>query len=208
MTAPIRLASLVAGALQLLALTAMAAEPTRVAACATPAQTDQVRAFYQAAETPPATFQATRPLGLPEGIIASALPPQQAMGVPGRHFRQIWASLLDWGNVTLLIMKGGNVFEIQGPVHPGKDSTTSRFFNLEYGVGGAGGHLRPDLLASIYAIAFSSSKGNMRGVAFYDAAGDSPFAVYMREEGPLEEERQAAFQKTWDLMAQMERACP
>ena len=178
------------------------------AACASAEQVDQVRAFYAASEAPPATFQATGRLGLTEGIIASALPPDKAMGVSGQHFRDIWASLQDWGIVTLLILKGGNVFEIQGPVRPGKDSTISNYFNLEYGVGGAGGHLRPDLLGSIYAIALNSSKGNIRGVAFYDAVGDSPFAVYMREDEEITAERQAAFEKTWDLMAGLERACP
>ncbi len=198
----------VAGWALAVAATAGRADEVQVAAaCPSPQEAARVREFYADQDPLPATFIAARRLKMPEALVAASLGSKQVRGVAGKHFRDIWASMADWDEAIFLVMKGGHVFEIMGPVHSGKDSTESSYFNLDYGVGGAGGHLRPDRIGSVYAINLSSGKGDMRGVAFYGADGEQAFAVYLGSEGKVPDHLKPRFDETWDLMAGMEPAC-
>jgi putative heme iron utilization protein len=151
--------------------------------CATPDQAKQVQEHYKT--EPGMPFQAARTLKLNEAVIASALPKAQAAGTGAANFPAIWEGLKGLDAVTL-IMKGGNVFEIRGTIPGGEPSTRSKFFNLKDGIG-LGGHLRPDLLGAIYAVAIPGKEKDQvsRAVIFLDAAtGDSNFAVVAGGEGP------------------------
>lgn len=157
---------------------AIAAEPI----CATKSQVEVVRAAF-AKPAPPALFAAAKELKLPEALIASALPAAQAYGVEATHFQTVWKSLETWDNSVFVVMKGGNVFETYGKVFAGEPSKRSNFFNLHGDGAGMSGHLRPDLLSSIYVIALPGKDSVMRGVVFYDTAGEASFAVYVPGEG-------------------------
>lgn len=178
--------------------------------CASPEQAAQVRAFYADKETPPAPLMAARDIKLPEEIIASALPPDRALGIAGAHFPTVWNSLIEWQKATLIVIKGGHVFEVHGPVHKGEPSQKSKFFNLDSEGAGASGHLRPDLVRSMYALSLPRKDGgSILGVAFYDASGDSAFGVYIPGEGgPVSDAAKAQFKKTWDQIAALPRYCP
>jgi putative heme iron utilization protein len=193
----------------LLAAEIASAEETRPN-CASPEQAAQVRAFYAGKETPPAPLMAARDIKLPEETIASALPLDRALGVAGAHFPAVWNSLVEWEKATLLVIKSGHVFEVHGPVHKGEPSQKSKFFNLDSEGPGASGHLRPDLVRSIYAISLPGKDGgSILGVAFYDASGDSAFGVYIPGEGgPVSDAGKAQFKKTWDQIAALPRYCP
>ncbi len=181
-----------------LAAAASAAEPM----CATPAQTETVRAAF-AKPKPPAPFAAARELKLPEALVVSALPQSQAYGVAATHFRDVWKSLETWDRAVFVVMKGGHVFEVHGKVFAGEPSKRSNFFNLHGDGAGMSGHLRPDLLASIWVL--SPPGEGMRGVLFYDAAGEPAFGIYLPGEG---ETPSAALVRQFEATAREIRALP
>lgn len=174
--------------------------------CATPEQAQKVRELYAKPPSPP-PFMAAPKLGLPEAIVLSALPPDQALGVPGSAFMKVWESLQGWDRSLTLVLKAGNVFEIHGPIMPGEPSKTSQFFNLKYPEAGLGGHLRPDLIAAIYAVSLQAREGQLRGVTFLDANGDNAFNVFLPESNEPTAAEVAQFEKTRALIAGMPRAC-
>lgn len=146
--------------------------------CATPQQTQQIREFYRNnAMTMPVI--ASRKLGLPEAVVASGLPPQQAASAPGKDFAEIWEAMMSWKEATFLIMKGANVFEVLSGIGKIERSKTSAYTNIEY-VHPMRGHLRPDLYESIYAVSLPGKDDEAaRGILFYDAQGASVFGVFM-----------------------------
>jgi putative heme iron utilization protein len=177
-----------------------------VAACASDADRARVSPLYATNPVPP-PFMAAGQLGLPEGIIASALPYSQAVGVAGSHFPEIWQSLQGWEDAVTLVLKGGSVFEIHGRIPPGEPSTRSQFFNLKAADAGLGGHLRPDLIGAIYAISLVGREGPLRGVTFVDQKGEGIFGVYLPESRDPAPGLVAQFEKTRALMAALPRAC-
>lgn len=175
--------------------------------CPSNADRARVASLYAASPVPP-PFMAAGQLGLPEGVVASSLPSSLALGVEGRHFPEIWRSLQTWDQALTLVLKGGNVFEIHGPIPPGEPSTRSQYFNLKNDGGGLGGHLRPDLIGAIYAVNLTGREGPMRGLTFVDQKGEGVFGVYLPEGRDPPPALVAQFQRTWDLMAAMPRLCP
>lgn len=146
--------------------------------CATPQQTQQIREFYRNnAMTMPVI--ASRKIELPEAVVASGLPPEQAASAPGKDFAEIWGAMMSWKEATFLIMKGANVFEVLSGIGKIERSKTSAYTNIEY-VHPMRGHLRPDLYESIYAVSLPGKDGEAaRGILFYDAQGASVFGVFM-----------------------------
>jgi len=177
--------------------------------CATQEQTQKIRQFL--AENPgmlPAI--ATRSLKLPEAVIASGLPAEQAVGTSKDGFAKVWESITSWTEATTMIIKDGSVFEVQGPLPPGEPSTRSKYFNLGTHQGaGLGGHVRPDLLSSIYPIAVAGEGGAAtRGVVFHGPSGESVFSVYVSAEGsqPSAEDL-VKFEATMALIKSVPRVC-
>lgn len=181
------------------------------ALCASAEQ--QAKAAPAIAQSPAAMPpNAARALGLPELAYVSALPKEQRRLVSGAAFVQVWQSLQQWPEAMTLIMKGPNVFEIFGPVNKGENSTRSAFFNLEKTKeGGVAGHLRPDLYSAAAVVALKNKEGAaaIRGVLFYDAAGESVFGVFVPAEGSqvAPPETVKAFEATWALAATLPPVC-
>lgn len=177
-----------------------------LALCATAEQKAQVAPLYTGSPVP-APFMAAMKLGLPEAVVASALPATQATGVSGTEFSKVWSSLQSWDQALTLVIKGANVFEIHGRIPAGAPSTKSAFFNLQAGDAGLGGHLRPDLIGAIYAINLNGAEGPMRGVTFLDLQGAGLFGVYLPEGREASSALIAQFDSTQALMASMPRLC-
>lgn len=175
--------------------------------CATLEQAAKVREAYAAPPAAP-TFMAAGKLGLPEGVLLSALDAKAATGTTGAGFQTVWESLQAWPDATTVVVKGGNVLEVRGRVPAGAPSTKSSFYNLKQEGAGLSGHLRPDLLGAIYAVDLAGAQGPLRGVTFVDAAGDSLFGVYLPEGSGDKPELAAAFAKTRAVIAGLPRACP
>jgi len=175
------------------------------------AQPDQVKHIHDHYTATPGMLPAlaTRTLKLPEEVIASAMP--SAVGTSGEHFLQVWDSMQAWDAAVFIVMKGGNVFETRGKILAGEKSQRSNYFNLDEGAG-MSGHLRPDLVSSIYAMELPGRQpgGETLGIVFYDASGENIFGVYATEAGegaivppPLK----AQFEKTRALISSLPRVC-
>jgi putative heme iron utilization protein len=145
--------------------------------CATPAQAQQVQAFYK---QNPATMPviAARRLQLAETVVVSGLPAEQAAGTSGAAFTDVWSAMTKWQNALFLIMKDENVFEILSRVGPAEPSKTSKYTNIAYEQP-LRGHLRPDLYSAVYAVALPGKDGKLtRGVLFYDRNDALVFGVF------------------------------
>ena len=193
----------------LLAASAVAFADTPTAAdaqCAALADAARVAALY-AVSPAPMTFAAAPQLKLTEASVASAIPLDMAVGTAGSAFAAVWDTITRWDGALFLIMKGGNVFEVSSKVNQGERSTKSKYFNLGHD-GALSGHLRPDLVSSIYALQLPAREGLTRGVMFYDAKGDNIFGVFAGGEGKQPTTAQLAqFGMTWNLIKGMPRAC-
>ena len=182
------------------------APTTAAAACATTEEAAHITALYSKSPAP-MPFQAQEELKLPESTIASALPGALATGIDGSHFRAVWDSLVRWETAMVMIRKGGNVFEVSTKIVAGEPSKRSKYFNLGHD-SSFSGHLRPDLITSIYAVALPGREGLARGVFFYDAAGDSVFGVFLPGEGATPSAKAVAdFENTWNLLKSLPARC-
>ncbi len=176
--------------------------------CASPEQAAKVSEAYKASPGG-LPFMVNKQLGLTESQVVSALPQGQAIGVATSEFAKVWDTLTKWEHGVVLVVTGGQVLEIHGPIKSGAPSTRSKNFNLSTDGDGMSGHLRPDLLSAIYAISLPGKDDNKtRGVMFMDAEGKSAFGVFMPTEAkPLTQAQIAQFDATWDAMKGMPSAC-
>ena len=177
------------------------------ALCATPAEATTVRAALAGKEPGPLAAVAGA-LKMPEALVMSALPENEAYGVGASHFPVIWKSLETWDDALTLVTKGANIIEIRGQVGLGEPSKRSKFFNVTRKGGGLNGHLRPDLYSSIYGISRVGKESALRGVAFVDQAGEVVFTVYLPSEGetpPASLVKQ--FEGTWALLRSLPALC-
>jgi putative heme iron utilization protein len=175
--------------------------------CATPEQSQAIREFYAGK---PGTLPviAARRLGLPDALVTSGLPGDQAVSAPGSAFADVWAAMTAWQQANFLIMKGQNVFEILSGVAAGAPSKRSSYFNIAY-EHPLRGHLRPDLYGSIYALDMpGDGETPIRGVLFFDTDGALVFGAFISGEalqpGPGEMEKFAA---VWDLVEGRPSVC-
>lgn len=175
--------------------------------CASTDQIAVVRSALAGKEPSPLTATAAA-LKMPEAIVASALPEAQAYGVSATQFQVIWKSLETWDDATTFVIKGPNLFEIQGPVGKGEPSKRSQFFNLHREGPGLAGHLRPDLYSSIYLLEIPGTSSTLRGVVFFDLSGDAVFSVYVPGEGaPAPQSVVEQFSATSTLIRSLPRVC-
>ena len=178
--------------------------------CASAEQTSAVQAFYAEGGGIPWQAQQRGGLDMSEELIASALAPEQAVGANGDAFDDVWTAMTAWQNATILVMKGGNVLETKSGINSGVPSERSAFFNLgdEHPFSG---HLRPDLVSSIYAFELPGDGGRTtRSVAFFGQEGESIFYAAMAGEdpevGPTDEEI-AQFNAVKDVIASKPALC-
>ncbi|MFO1426943.1 MAG: ChuX/HutX family heme-like substrate-binding protein [Steroidobacteraceae bacterium] len=176
------------------------------AACPGTADVQRVAAAYGNGPAP-MPFAVAPQLKLPESTIAAAMPAGMSVGVDGTLFPAVWDSLAAWQDEALImVMKGGNVFEIHAKIPKGEPSTKSKFFNL--GQGHFTGHLRPDLISAIHGVQLQGREGTVRGFFFYDAQGASVFGVFIGgEAGQANANQVADFEKTWNLLKSLPQRC-
>lgn len=184
----------------------VAAQAAADSSCATPQQTQQIREFYRNnAMTMPVI--AARKLKLPEAVVVSGLPPEQAVSAPGKDFAEIWGAMTRWKEVTFLIMKGQNVFEVLSGIGKIERSKSSAYTNIEY-VHPMRGHLRPDLYESIYAVSLPGKDDEAaRGILFYDAEGASVFGAFMTGDISAPASEVAKFDEVMKLVGSKTSVC-
>jgi putative heme iron utilization protein len=184
-----------------------AASTPAPAPCPTAAETARIAAAYAKAPAP-MPFAAAPALQLPEIVVASGLPPALGLSVAGSHFAAVWKSLGDWPAATVMIRKGGSVFEVSTRIPGGEPSKRSNYFNLGHAFPFSG-HLRSDLLTAIQGVKLEGGEGALRGVFFFDASGESVFGVFLPGEGATPDVAAvAAFDRTWALLQSLPPRCP
>jgi putative heme iron utilization protein len=147
-------------------------------------------------------------LNVNEAQVVSTYGDSRAVGVPGDRFHEVWTSLNQWGEVMILITKGGNVFEVISTVRPGEPSKRTKYFNLIGEGAGLSGHLRPDLVSAIYGLLLPTKEGMVRGVMFFGEKGEAVFGVFMGAGGrEPSAEQLGKFTATWNLLKSLPRVC-
>lgn len=179
--------------------------------CATAAQVKQVQEHY-AANPGAMPAIATHTLKLPDALIASALPPDQVYGTTGAGFVPVWESMMAWDTPVAIVIKSGSVLEIRGKIAKGTPSKVSNYFNVDESGLGLSGHLRPDMVTAIYAMDLPTKTANapLRGILFFDGAGDTVFGVFAAGEGegsPAPPALVAQFERTRALVKSMPKVC-
>ena len=158
----------------------------------------------------------SRELELVETKIASGLPPSQSIGVAAsrERFEAIWQSIDTWGednriNIVITV-DGYHAFNFPSKV-PVTQATDHPVLYDAYADRGNGvhGHLNPDLMSMVFASKVPARDGtSLRAVSFYDQDGDLIAGLYASEPGkPTNETVLAGFERTWNLIAGMPRAC-
>jgi putative heme iron utilization protein len=146
-------------------------------------------------------------VGTSEAAVLSAVAAERGAATAGDGFLKVWESLRAWPEAVAIVMKGGHVFEVHGRIAAGEPSKVSHYFNLQ-GHEGLSGHLRPDLVAGIYAVELPGRNGPEYGIAFADEAGGIAFAVYVPAGDEFTPGGLEAWQATRALIASRAPLCP
>jgi putative heme iron utilization protein len=181
-----------------------AVAPAAAALCADAAQAADVR--EQFAEPRANFWTIAARLGLTEAAVLSTVAAERGAATRGEAFATVWESLRTWPEAVAIVLKDGHVFEVHGRIAAGEPSKTSRYFNLQ-GHDGLAGHLRPDLIAGIYAVELPGRTGPEYGVAFADASGSVSFTVYVPAGDEATPEGRAAWQRTRELIGRLPALC-
>jgi len=152
---------------------------------------------------------AARELKLPEAIVASAYSPDQVASTTGDGFTEVWTAMTHLEEVTVLILKDRDVFEISSLIGLGEPSDTNAFYNLSHD-NPFSGHLRPDLYSSIYAVTVPHGEERFgRGIFFYKPDGEAAFGILVSGRGPSPSNQQIAkFDAIMDMIKHLPSACP
>ncbi len=151
--------------------------------CATSDQRQAVEEFL-ADKTPMMPIMAARELKLPEAIVASAYPDDYVASASAEAFDDIWTAMTKLDKVTVLITKGPHVYEVSSGIGAGTRSDTTPFFNLDHD-NAFSGHLMPEMLSSISAVAVPGEEGKVgRGIFFYMPNGEPAFGTLISGNGP------------------------
>ncbi len=152
---------------------------------------------------------AARELNIPEAIVASAYSPDQMASTTGDAFTDVWTTMTNLEEVTVLIIKDRDVFEISSRLGSGEFSDTNSFYNLSHDYPFSG-HLRPDLYSSIYAVTVPFGGERVgRGIFFYEPNGEAAFGILVSGRGPSpSDEEIAKFDEIMAMIKARPSACP
>ena len=165
--------------------------------CASSEQRQIIQDFF--ADNPSMMpVMAARELNMPEAIVASAYSPDQVASTTGDAFTNVWMAMTNLEEVTVLIIKDQDVFEIPSRIGLGKFSDTNSFYNLSHDYPFSG-HLRPDLYSSIYAVAIPYGKERVgRGIFFISRMVKRPLESWcLGEDRVLPVNRLPSLMRSW-----------
>lgn len=185
--------------------------------CATDTEKEQVRAYYGEGKSGKPFAVPARTLDLVESKVASAMPYSKSIGVEGtpQKFRDIWASIEAWGAQTkvgmLLSSNKVHTFNFPSlvPISLPDDGSGIQDIYADNG-DGVHSHVKRSDIALVYAAKLpAGDKGYLtRTITFYDPRGELIFGVLAGEAtGKGDPAAIAGFEKTWELIEGMPRAC-
>ena len=150
-----------------------------------------------------------RELKLPEALVASGYSPDQMASTTGDAFTDVWTVMTSLEEVTVLILKDRDVFEIKSRIGSVEFSDTNSRYNISHDYPFSG-HLRPDLYSSIYAVTVPFGNGRAgRGIFFYEPNGEPSFGILVSGRGPSPSNEQIAkFDEIMAMLKGLPSACP
>jgi|GEM_PF-651451 len=189
---------------------------TAINTCAVPAIQEKVNKFYLGKGKGAPLMIAGRALKLPEALIASALQPEQHIGVKAdaKRIKDIWTTIDQWGeetNVRLVFTMGGShVFDFPSNVPIRQEDLDDGWLDIFADQGdGVRGHLWLDQIKTVYAINLPGSDGTpTRAISFYAADGSLIIGVYASiSTKSYDKAVEPGFEKTWALLKTLPKAC-
>ncbi|MFC3052128.1 hypothetical protein [Kordiimonas pumila] len=184
--------------------------------CANTFETFLVREFYRLHQPGAPAPIASRELAIVEAKVLSGLTEKEALGTKATPARldKILKSLKGWGADNkvgfVLTMDGYHAWVFPTEVPVKSRSSRKGFVEVSAGNGkSAIGQINPDRVSTIYVQDIPARDGTrIRGLNFYDLQGDLIFGLYGTEAGkPVNNDIVVGFEKTWDLIEEMPRAC-
>jgi len=152
-----------------------------------------------------------------ESKVSSSFSDQKALGTTSTPevFKEVWKSVDAWGEDTpikiVITVDGWQAFAYPTTVPvTRKEEHANGFYDVFADDGkGVRGHINPDLVSLIYAVKLPAGDGTFqRSLSFYGETGDLILGLYATEGGkPQNEAAIAGFDKSWDLLKSMPRAC-
>ncbi|MEM9570373.1 MAG: ChuX/HutX family heme-like substrate-binding protein [Pseudomonadota bacterium] len=159
---------------------------------------------------------ASRKLALPELLVVTGLPPEQAIGtqMTPEILKDVWTSMDAWGEQasvrTVFTMGGEHVLEFPGYIPVRQADLDDGWLDI-YADGGAGvhGHLWLNRVGSAHAIERANkNKQLFRSISFYAPEGHLIMGVYASVPGtPADPKAVEGFERTRALLASMPRLC-
>ena len=115
--------------------------------------------------------------GVPYRAVLDALPPGEAVIIPGERFEPVWAELAAWpGAVTFIVHTRDGVFETRGTVPPG--AYGRGYFNIG-GDSPIGGHIRAERSAAIFIVDRPFMGRRSCSVQFVSVDGEAMFKIFV-----------------------------
>ncbi|MFC3712976.1 ChuX/HutX family heme-like substrate-binding protein [Sphingoaurantiacus capsulatus] len=199
------------------ALLAVLPTAAQAAVCATPEQVKNIRGYYEKLRPGVPLPVPSRYFNVPESVIPSALPTDQAVGtaVMPEIADQVWKSIDAWGprtQVSLVFAPNSkNSFAIPSLVPITQNDSSDGYLDV-YADDGKGihSHIQIADVAHIYAhdIPNGDNKNRTRGVSFYGQTGDLIMGVYASiKADPFDPKAVEGFGRTWNLLKAMKRPC-
>ncbi len=116
-------------------------------------------------------------LGITERDVVRHLPNSMSVEVSGTEFECIWKAMTEWEKVTALVSNSGIIAEIKGKLSKG---TSARgYFNLFDSDAPLNGHIKADVIESIFFVSKPFMKIESHSVQFYTKEGDKAFGIYL-----------------------------
>lgn len=191
--------------------------PAPATNCATPEQAEKIRTYYTSERPGVPLAVASRAFEVPEAIIASALPPEQSIGVDASPeiTGEIWRSIESWGaatNVTLVITPSSqHAFAFPSLVPVNQDDNADGYLDVYADSGnGVHSHIQIKYVSKIFASDITTAEANRRtrGVSFFSSDGHLIIGVYASiNKDAFDLAAVTGFDRTWALIGTMPRAC-
>ncbi|PZU51254.1 MAG: hypothetical protein DI568_01250 [Sphingomonas sp.] len=195
----------------------LAAGPGVQPACATTEQARNIRDYYSSMRPGVPLPVPSRYFNVTEFVVASALPPEQALGASATPeiVKQIWATIEGWGaatKVTLVLSPNSrHAFAFPSLVPTTQPNPKSGYMDVYADDGrGVHSHIQLDQVAAIYAtdVPAKNPASRTRGISFFGPNGDLVLGVYASiNQDSFDAKAVEGFARSWSAIADLPRLC-
>lgn len=116
-------------------------------------------------------------LGITERDVIKHLPNNMSTETSGNQFELIWESMTEWESVTVVVRNTVIIAEVKGKLSKG--STAQGYLNLFDSDAPLNGHIKVDLIDSIYFVSKKIMNLDTHSIQFFTAEGIKIFSVFL-----------------------------